>query len=65
MAWNIETVYHHFCSVLLYAIRKVVPVGWEGLKLSGTQQPLVSADDTNLLDKNVNNVRKNTNFVIQ
>jgi len=60
-----EMVYHHCCSVLQYAIRKVVPVGWEGLKLSGTQQPLVTVDDTNLLDKNANTVRKNTNFVIQ
>lgn len=65
MAWNMEMVYHHCYSVLQYAIGKVVPVGWEGLKLNGTQQPLVSADDTNLLDKNVNTLRKNTNFVIQ
>jgi len=60
-----EVVYHHYCSVLQSAIRKVVPVGWEGLKLNGTQQPLVNADDTDLLDKGVNTVRKNTNFVIQ
>ena len=60
-----EMVYYHCCSVLQYAIKKVVPVGWEGLKLSGMQQPLVSVDDTNLLNKNVNTVRKNTNFVIQ
>jgi len=60
-----EMVYRHFCSVLQCTIGKVVPVGWEELKLSGTQQPLVSADDTNLLDKNLNTVRKNTNFVIQ
>jgi hypothetical protein len=59
-----EMVYHHCCSVLQYAIRKVVPVSWEGLKLNGTQQPVVSADDTKLLDKNVNIVRKNTNLVI-
>jgi hypothetical protein len=58
-------VYHHCCSVLQYAIRKVVPVGWEGLKLNGTQQPLVSADDTDLLAKNINTVRENTDFVVQ
>jgi len=60
-----EMIYRHCCLVLQYAFRKVVPSGWEGLKLNGIQQPLVSADDTNLLDKNVNTVRKNINFVIQ
>ena len=50
-------------QLLQYAVKKVVPVGSEGLKLNGTLQHVVSADDTYLLDKNVNAVKKNTSFV--
>jgi hypothetical protein len=36
--------------ILQYAIRNVVPIGWEGLKLNGTQQPLVSATQSYSFD---------------
>jgi hypothetical protein len=48
-----------FNSALKYAVRRV-QVNRDGLKFTGTHQLLIYADDVNILDGNVHNVKKNT-----
>jgi hypothetical protein len=51
------------CLEYKYAIRKVQG-NQVGLKLNGTQQLLAYADDVNLLDDNVDTIKKNTQTLI-
>ena len=62
--WN-KMLYHHCFPTLLlaYAIRRV-QVNPEGLKLNGTYQYLVYADDDNILDKSAHIIKKNTEALI-
>jgi hypothetical protein len=46
-----------FNTVVVYAIRRV-QVNQDGLKLHGTQQLLVYADDVNILDGRVQTIKK-------
>jgi hypothetical protein len=48
-----------FNFAFVYAIRRV-HVNQDGLKLNGTHQPLVYADDVDLLGGSVRNIEKNT-----
>jgi hypothetical protein len=48
-----------FNFALEYAIRKV-RVNQDGVKLNGTHQLLVYADDVNILGRSVRNIKKNT-----
>jgi len=46
-----------------YAIRRV-QVNRDGLKLNGTHQLLVYADDTNILGRSIHTVKNNTEALI-
>jgi len=46
-----------------YAIRRV-QVNQEGLKLNGTHQPLVYADNANILGRSIHAIKKNTAFLV-
>jgi len=48
-----------FNFVLEYSIRRV-QVNQDGLKLNGSQQPLVYVDDVNILGGGVHTIKKNT-----
>ena len=52
-----------FSFALQYAIRRV-QVNQDGLKLNGTHQLLVFADDFNVLDRSVHTVKKNTEALV-
>jgi hypothetical protein len=53
-----------FCNFALEFPIQEVQENQQGLELSGTHQFLVYADDLNLLNENVNTVKKNTETII-
>jgi hypothetical protein len=52
-----------FNFALEYAIRRV-QTNQEGLKLNGTLQPLIYADDSNILGASIHTVMKNTEALL-
>jgi hypothetical protein len=56
-------LYHHCFSTSKYAIRKVQE-NQVGLKLNGTHQVLAYADDVNLLEDNIDTIKKETETLI-
>jgi len=51
-----------FNFVLAYAIRRF-QISQDGLKLSGTHQLLVYADEVSVLDGSVHTIKKNRSFI--
>jgi len=58
-------LYHHCFShlLLVHAIRRI-QVNPEGLKLNGTYQHLVYADEVNILGKSVHIIKKKTEALV-
>jgi len=54
----------HFNFALEYANRRSVQVNWDGLKLNGTNQLLVYADDDDILRRSVHNMKKNAEAIV-
>jgi hypothetical protein len=52
-----------FNFALEYAFRRL-QVNQDGLKVNGTHQLLVYADDVNILGGSVHNIKKNTEFLV-
>jgi hypothetical protein len=52
-----------FNFALEYAIRRI-QVNQDGLKLNGTNQPLVYADGVNILGRSIHTINKNTKDVV-
>jgi len=65
MICNKKTIFHHlyFNFVIEYAIRSV-QANQEGLKLNGTHQLFVYADDANTLGRSVHTIRRNRGVFI-
>jgi hypothetical protein len=65
MAWNKEMLYCHCFSTfaLEYAIRRVQE-NPSGLNLNGTHLFLAYADDVNIVEANVDSIRKTTEALL-